>query len=79
VTVTRVLADYRRLLRAAAYGQYGQEVDTQGDAFYFAFPRARNALIGAVGAQRTLESSSSAGGVRWQRIAMRTEWGRGLL
>jgi class 3 adenylate cyclase len=70
-----VLADYRRLLRAAAYGR---EVDTQGDAFFFAFPRARNALIAAVGAQRTLQSSSSLGGVRWQRIAMRTEWGRGL-
>ena len=46
-----VLAVYRRLLRTAIEESDGQEVDTQGDACFAAFPRARDALAAAVAAQ----------------------------
>ena len=32
----------------------GTEVDTQGDAFFYSFPRARDGVAGAVAAQRAL-------------------------
>src|SRR2546422_3432339 len=50
------LAEHRRLLRASFRGHRGFEVDTQGDAFFFAFPRAHEAVAGAVAAQRALAS-----------------------
>jgi class 3 adenylate cyclase len=43
-----VLAEHRRLLRAAFARHDGVEVDTQGDAFFVAFPRARSALDAAI-------------------------------
>jgi class 3 adenylate cyclase len=46
--------DHRRLLRSELEGAGGQEVDTQGDAFFFSFPRAKEAVRGAVAAQRAL-------------------------
>jgi len=49
-----VLADHRRLLRECLGGAGGREVDTQGDAFFFSFTRAREAVAGAVAAQRAL-------------------------
>ncbi len=49
-----VLADHRRLLREAFAARDGREVDTQGDAFFFAFPRARDAVTAAVDGQRAL-------------------------
>jgi YVTN family beta-propeller protein len=49
-----VLADQRRILRAAAEERQGREIDTQGDSFFFAFPRANAALGAAVVAQRAL-------------------------
>ena len=48
------LAEHRRLLRRAFSG--GVEVDTQGDAFFVAFPRASDALAAANEAQRALDS-----------------------
>ena len=51
-----VLADHRRLLRTAFRSHHGIEVDTQGDAFFYAFARAHDALIAAVEAQRALAS-----------------------
>jgi class 3 adenylate cyclase len=51
-----VLADHRRILRAAAGEHRGQEIDTQGDSFFFSFPRARDAVGAAVAAQRALAS-----------------------
>jgi predicted ATPase/class 3 adenylate cyclase len=48
------LAAHRDLLRAAAAAHGGYEVDTQGDAFFFAFARASDALAAAARAQRTL-------------------------
>ena len=49
-----ILGAYRRLLRAVVQEQGGREVDTQGDAFFFAFPRARDALASAVAAQQSI-------------------------
>jgi class 3 adenylate cyclase len=48
------LAEHRALLREA-FGEHGGiEVDTQGDAFFVAFGRARDAVVAAVAAQRAL-------------------------
>ena len=41
------LAQHRRILRSAFAKRGGVEVDTQGDAFFYAFPRARDALEAA--------------------------------
>jgi class 3 adenylate cyclase len=50
------LADHRRLLRAAFEQAGGREVDTEGDAFFVAFARAKDAVAAAVAAQRALAS-----------------------
>jgi class 3 adenylate cyclase len=47
-----VLSDHRRLMRDSFGAHGGVEIDTQGDAFFFAFPRARDAVTAAVEAQR---------------------------
>jgi predicted ATPase len=49
-----VLADHRRLLREAFGRHGGVEVDTQGDAFFYAFASAKAAAIAADEAQRAL-------------------------
>src|SRR5215831_13213618 len=49
-----VLDEHRRLLRDAFAKGHGQEIDSQGDAFLVAFPRARDALATAVAAQQSL-------------------------
>lgn len=41
------LAEHRRLVRDACASEGGVEVDTQGDAFFFAFPTASGALAAA--------------------------------
>jgi class 3 adenylate cyclase len=46
--------DHRRILRGELEGATGLEVDAQGDAFFFSFARARDAVRGAVAAQRAL-------------------------
>jgi class 3 adenylate cyclase len=51
-----VLATHHRLLRAAIQDAQGQVVDTQGDAVFAAFPRARDALLEAVVAQRAVQA-----------------------
>lgn len=52
----QVLADHRRLLRASFERAGGQVIDSQGDAFFVAFPRGKAALAAAVEAQRALVS-----------------------
>jgi class 3 adenylate cyclase len=47
-----LLTSHRRIVRDAFGAHDGIEIDTQGDAFFFVFPRARDALEGAVEAQR---------------------------
>ena len=49
-----LLADQRRLLRTAFAEWNGFEVDTQGDSFFVAFPRAIDALNCTVAAQRAI-------------------------
>lgn len=49
-----VLRDHRRILRERLEVANGQEIDTQGDAFFFSFTRAKDAVTGAVTAQRAL-------------------------
>ena len=41
------LAEHRRVIRKACAIEGGVEVDTQGDAFFFAFPTAPGALAAA--------------------------------
>jgi predicted ATPase/class 3 adenylate cyclase len=62
-----VLAEHRRLVRAAVAAHDGHEVDTQGDAFFFAFARASDAVRAAVDAQRAL-----AGGPARVRMGIHT-------
>jgi class 3 adenylate cyclase len=49
-----VLGDERRILREAFTASGGTEIDMQGDAFFFSFTRARDAVSAAVSAQRAL-------------------------
>ena len=68
-----LLADQRRLLRAAFDQWNGFEVDTQGDSFFVAFPRAIDALDCTVAAQRAIASHRWPQGVRLQvRMALHT-------
>jgi class 3 adenylate cyclase len=46
--------DHRRILREHLGQAGGKEVDNQGDAFFFSFARAKDAVRGAVSAQRAL-------------------------
>ena len=57
------MADHRRLLRDVFQAAAGSEVDTQGDAFFYSFPRARDAVGAAVAGQRALASHE------WPRAA----------
>jgi predicted ATPase/class 3 adenylate cyclase len=51
-----VLVAHRRLLRDAFTSHAGTEVDTQGDALFYAFGRATDAVAAAIEAQRALAS-----------------------
>jgi predicted ATPase/class 3 adenylate cyclase len=51
-----VLVDHRRLIREACASEGGVEVDTQGDAFFFAFPSAPGALAAAAAFTDSLAS-----------------------
>jgi class 3 adenylate cyclase len=57
-----LVRDHRRILREAMTARGGQEVDTQGDAFFFSFPRARDAAEAAAEAQRALAEHDWPGG-----------------
>ena len=49
-----VLADHHRLLRAAFEQAGGQGIGTQGDAFFVAFRRPKDAIYAALAGQRSL-------------------------
>jgi len=51
-----LLGEHRRILREAFTRHNGVEVDTQGDAFFVAFPRAADAVAAAAEARHALES-----------------------
>jgi class 3 adenylate cyclase len=59
----QVVADHRRLLREIFQARGGNEVDRQGDAFFYSFPRARDAVRAAVEGQRALAAHDWPGGV----------------
>ncbi len=61
------LAEHRRLIREACARHDGVEVDTQGDAFFFAFPTAP----GAAEAARALAGALATGPIR-VRAALHT-------
>jgi len=50
----QVRAEHDGLLRAAVVAHGGEEVDTQGDSFFFSFRRAGDAVAAAADAQRAL-------------------------
>jgi predicted ATPase len=54
------LAEHQRLIREACIGEGGVEVDTQGDAFFFAFPNAPGAIAAASAFTENLASGSIA-------------------
>src|ERR671918_2471649 len=54
----RALAEHRRLLREAFGRHDGVEVDTQGDAFFVAFPDAKDAVAAAAEGQSALQAGS---------------------
>jgi len=53
-----VVRDHRLIVREHFGANGGSEVDTQGDAFFYSFPRSRDAVAGAVAAQRALAEHS---------------------
>jgi YVTN family beta-propeller protein len=58
-----LLADHQRLLREAFEQAGGREIDTQGDAFFVAFPRAKDAVSAALAGQRAFASHAWPDGV----------------
>jgi class 3 adenylate cyclase len=59
-----VHAAHRRLLREAFAASDGQEVDSQGDAFFVAFARARDAVTAAARGQQALAAHAWPEGAR---------------
>jgi class 3 adenylate cyclase/sugar lactone lactonase YvrE len=49
-----ILADHHRILREAFAAHGGKEIDNQGDSFFVAFPRAKDAVLAAADSQRAL-------------------------
>ena len=47
-----LLRRHREIVRGTFAAHDGQEIDTQGDAFFYSFPRARRAVAAAVEVQR---------------------------
>src|SRR5918912_1903682 len=68
-----VLAEHQRILREAFRAHGGSEVDTQGDAFFYVFSRARDAAEAAADAQRALAAHAwPAGAALRVRIGLHT-------
>ena len=60
-TVSR---DHRRIVREAFGAAGGSEVDTQGDAFFYSFARARDAVAAAAAGQHALAAHDWPGGAQ---------------
>jgi class 3 adenylate cyclase len=61
---TALLAQEQRILREACEAHGGQVVDTPGDAFFVAFPRAGGAIRAVLQAQRALAAQPWPEGVQ---------------
>jgi class 3 adenylate cyclase len=59
-----LIAEHRRIVRDTFREHNGGEIDTQGDAFFFAFARARDAVNAAVAVQRAHADREWPGGVK---------------
>jgi class 3 adenylate cyclase len=59
-----LLATHRRLVRETFGRHGGNEIDTQGDAFFYSFARARAAVAAAVEVQRAHAAQEWPGGVK---------------
>lgn len=57
-----ILADHHRILREAFTARGGKEVDNQGDAFFAAFTRAKDAVLAAADIQHALVTHTWPGG-----------------
>jgi predicted ATPase/class 3 adenylate cyclase/DNA-binding CsgD family transcriptional regulator len=69
----QVLAEHRRLVRAAIAAHDGAEVDTPGDAFFAAFGGATQAVLCALDIQRALAAHAWPGGAQVRvRIGVHT-------
>jgi len=53
-----LLADHHQIIRAALEQWHGREVDTQGDAFFAAFPKATEAVAAVAQIQLALAEHS---------------------
>jgi DNA-binding SARP family transcriptional activator len=73
-----LLAEHRRLLRAACRACGGQEVDRQGDNLFFVFTRPADAASGAAASQRAIASAAWPEGVT-VRIRMGIHSGQAIL
>jgi class 3 adenylate cyclase len=58
-----LLATHRRIVRETFALHHGEEIDTQGDAFFYSFPRARDAVSAAIEVQRAHEEEPWPEGV----------------
>jgi class 3 adenylate cyclase len=68
-----LLDDHRRILREHVEEAGGREIDRQGDAFFFCFARARDAVAAAVAAQRALRGHDWPHGAQVQvRMGLHT-------
>src|SRR6516162_3137645 len=71
-----VLADHHRLLRTAFEQAGGEGIGTQGDAFFVAFRRPKDAVLSALAAQRSLATHPWPAGVAL-RVRMGIHTGEG--
>jgi class 3 adenylate cyclase len=68
-----VVSEHRRILREAFGASGGTEVDARGDALFYSFPRARDAVGAAVAGQRALAAHDWPVGVDLRvRIGLHT-------
>src|SRR5262249_45064005 len=58
-----VLADHHRIMRSAFEESGGEGIGTQGDAFFVAFRRPKDAALAALAAQRSLATHTWPEGV----------------
>jgi len=58
-----MLTRHRRIVRDTFAARDGIEIDSQGDSFFFVFPRARDAVAAAVEAQRAHAAATWPDGV----------------
>jgi class 3 adenylate cyclase len=69
----KLLAHHHELMRAALHHHAGREMDTQGEAFFAVFPRAKDAVAAAIAAQRAHAAQGWPDGVEVRvRIGIHT-------